>query len=95
MGSPEKILDRRTEARVVFAAPPPAGLLGKLARYRQRYGTIHALARFAATKVPGIWPVVGPVVTRRYRERWKLKEGVKLLNLGSGSRFHRGAAFDL
>jgi hypothetical protein len=75
MGSPEKILDRRTEVRIVFAAPHPAGLLGKLARHRQRYGTIHALARFAATKVPGIWPVVGLVVTRRYRGRWKLKEG--------------------
>lgn len=75
----------------VFAAPPPASLFGKLARYRQRYGTIHALARFAATKVPGIWPVVGPVVTRRYRERWKLKEGGKLLNLGGGGNIIEGA----
>lgn len=78
-------------ADFAFTPPPPRGLLPKLALYRRRYGTLHAIARFAATKVPAIWPVVGPVVSRGYRERWKAGSGVKLLNLGGGSNTIEGA----
>jgi len=74
-----------------FTAPPPSGLLPKLAAYRRRYGVTHALTRFAATKVPAIWPVVGPLVSRGYRERWIRQAGVKLLNLGGGSNTIEGA----
>ncbi|BCA60478.1 hypothetical protein HMP06_3247 [Sphingomonas sp. HMP6] len=74
-----------------FTAPPPNGLLPKLAFYRRRYGTIHALARFAATKIPALWPVVGPVVSRGYRNRWTHQSGMKLLNLGGGSNTIEGA----
>lgn len=74
-----------------FTAPPPNGLLPKLAFYRRRYGTVHALARFAATKIPALWPVVGPVVSRGYRNRWTHQSGMKLLNLGGGSNTIEGA----
>ncbi|WP_404369832.1 class I SAM-dependent methyltransferase [Sphingomonas sp. MMS24-J45] len=62
-----------------------------MAFYRRRYGTIHALARFTGTKLPALWPVVGPVVSRGYRDRWTHQSGVKLLNLGGGSNTIEGA----
>jgi len=74
-----------------FTAPPPSGLLPRLAFYRRRYGAVHAMARFAATKAPSIWSVVGPIVSTGYRERWKAQSGVKLLNLGGGSNTIEGA----
>jgi len=79
------------ERTFAFAAPPPPGLLAKLAGYSRRYGLVHALARFGATKAPAIWPVVGPVVSRGYRERWIRQPGLKLLNLGGGSNIIDGA----
>jgi predicted SAM-dependent methyltransferase len=52
---------------------------------------VHALARYTATKVPGIWPLIGPTVSRGYRERWKRQDGLKLLNLGGGGNIIEGA----
>lgn len=74
-----------------FASQPPAGLLEKLSLYRGRYGTLHAVARFAATKVPALWPIVGPAITSGYRQRWTREGGLKLLNLGGGGNIIEGA----
>jgi predicted SAM-dependent methyltransferase len=62
--------------------------LGKLLwgwrKYRGRYGTAHASARFIGTRVPFVWKFVGRFVSRPYRSAWAKSAGPKILNLGGG-----------
>ena len=54
-------------------------------KYGSRYGKLHALTRFIGTRIPFTWRLLGPVVSRRYREVWAGAAGPKILNLGGGS----------
>lgn len=60
-------------------------LISKWRHYSGRHGAVHALLSYFGRKIPGVWPVIGRAVTRRYLERWLSTQGVKLVNLGSGS----------
>lgn len=72
--------------------PTPPGLLNRLKLYRARYGTVQAVARFASTKVPFLWPLLGPVVSKAYRRKWETSsQGPRLLNLGGGGNTIEGA----
>ena len=68
------------------------GLLNRLKLYRARYGVLHAVARFAGTKFPILWPVLGPVVSKAYRRKWEASaQSPRLLNLGGGGNTIEGA----
>lgn len=66
------------------ALSPPSGLTNRWRYYSDRYGVIHAAFRFLATRLPVLWPMLGPWVTRGYRMRWRSKGAAKVLNLGGG-----------
>jgi predicted SAM-dependent methyltransferase len=53
--------------------------------YRRKYGVLHAGIAFVGRKVPWAWRILGPVVSRRYINRW-LKDNwnLRILNLGGG-----------
>lgn len=74
-----------------FTPPPPAGLGKRFRFYSERYGALHAFARFAATRFPPLWRMVGPAVSGGYRRDWVSKTGhPRLLNLGGGSNTIEG-----
>lgn len=74
-----------------FTAPPPAGLGPRFAHYSKRYGALHAATRFAATKFPPLWGLVGPAISAGYRRKWAAPAGLpRLLNLGGGSNTIEG-----
>jgi len=74
-----------------FTPPPPAGLGAKFGFYSKRYGTLHAAARFAATKFPPLWSLIGPTISGGYRRKWAAPAGHKrLLNLGGGGNTIEG-----
>ena len=68
-----------------LSPPPPAGLAAKFNHYSKRYGAVHAAARYAATKFPPLWGLVGPGISGGYRRKWAAAAGhPRLLNLGGG-----------
>lgn len=74
-----------------FTPAPPPGLKARFGFYAARYGALHAAARFAASRFPPLWGVVGPAVSGRYRRRWVAPAGKpRLLNLGGGSNTVEG-----
>lgn len=74
-----------------FTPPPPAGLAARFGLYGKRYGAVHAVARFAATRFPPLWRAVGPAVSGKYRRQWAPPPGTpRLLNLGGGSNTIEG-----
>jgi len=60
-------------------------LLSKWRTYSRKYGATHAACRFVGSRMPVFWRIAGPIVSRRYRERWMRRPGPKILNLGGGS----------
>lgn len=66
------------------ALPPPSGLLNRWRFYRSRYGTLHAAARYLGTRAKPIWPIVGPLVTRRQLLHWRSNAKLRVVNLGGG-----------
>src|SRR5438034_356265 len=65
--------------------PTPGGLFNRLKLYRARYGLLHAVTRFAGTKIPVLWSLFGPTVSKAYRCKWETSaQGPRLLNLGGG-----------
>ena len=72
--------------------PTPGSLLNRLKLYRARYGTVHAVTRFAGTKIPFLWQMFGPTVSKAYRHKWEASaQGPRLLNLGGGGNTIEGA----
>ncbi|MEO6215318.1 MAG: methyltransferase domain-containing protein [Sphingomonas sp.] len=72
--------------------PTPGGLLNRLKLYRARYGAVHAVTRFAGTKLPFLWQMFGPTVSKAYRRKWEASaQGPRLLNLGGGGNTIEGA----
>ena len=59
-------------------------LLGRWPKYRGRYGTVHAAVRFIGTRIPVVWKLLGPPISRAYRIAWIKSTGPKILNLGGG-----------
>ena len=59
--------------------------LQKLAYYRSRYGTVHAVCAYLGRKSRLFWRFFGPLVTRRYRRIWTSTAEQRILNLGGGS----------
>jgi len=73
-------------------AAAPAGLFNRLKLYRARYGVVHAVTRFAGTKIPFLWALLGPSVSKAYRRKWERSTlGPRLLNLGGGGNTVEGA----
>ncbi len=70
-----------------MAAPltSPEKLSRRWHKYSARYGAIHSGARFIGTRVPFVWRLLGPIVSRPYRLAWVAASGRKVLNLGGGS----------
>lgn len=60
-------------------------LLDKWRFYSSRYGIRHAICSYIGRKMPRLWGLIGPLATSRYRRRWLVSPGKKILNLGSGS----------
>ena len=61
-----------------------AGLSQKWRFYASKYGWLHAACRYAGTKAPAFWRLVGKPVTARYLRTWMGRPGPKVLNLGGG-----------
>jgi len=82
-----------THLNTLFAnqMPTPNGWLTRWKIYAGRYGALHAAARFLGTKAPGIWSVLGPLVSAGYRRKWEAGSGLRLLNLGGGGNLIDGA----
>src|SRR5437870_645768 len=56
-----------------------------------RYGVVHTLARYFFSHAwPAGWPLVAPMVTRRYLRKWCGAGGPKILNLGGGGNLLPG-----
>ena len=77
--------------QVLGAAPTvPSGLSQRWRYYSRRYGRVHAALRFVGTRLPDIWPMIGPVATASYLRCWRKRGGTKILNLGGGGNCLRG-----
>ncbi len=63
---------------------PPPGMWAKLEYYGARYGYLHALCSYVGRQNLQFWLWVGPLVTRRYLQKWLASPGVHVLNLGGG-----------
>lgn len=63
---------------------PPNGLWAKSRYYAARYGCLHAISGYIGRKWLMWWLWVGPIVTRKYLERWLVSPGPHILNLGGG-----------
>jgi SAM-dependent methyltransferase len=59
-------------------------LLRRWRKYYGRYGAAHAAVRFVGTRIPFVWELFGPLVSRSYRIKWISSAGPKILNLGGG-----------
>lgn len=64
---------------------PPLGSWSKVIYYTRRYGVLHASCALVGRRVPLLWRLVGPVVTRPYLARWLRGREPKRVNLGGGS----------
>jgi predicted SAM-dependent methyltransferase len=62
----------------------PNELWRRWRKYRSRYGALHAAVRFVGTRIPFIWKLFGPAVSRSYRLAWIKSAEPKILNLGGG-----------
>jgi hypothetical protein len=56
----------------------------KWSRYSAQYGALHAACAFLGRKSRPFWRCVGPAVTSRYRHKWLVESGPRMLNLGGG-----------
>jgi predicted SAM-dependent methyltransferase len=63
---------------------PPNDIWKKWAFYRGRYGILHALVRFAGSRLPIIWKFAGKTVTQSYMRSQRAKLNPLILNLGGG-----------
>ena len=64
---------------------PPPGAWNKLIYYSRRYGVLHASCALIGRRVPLVWRLAGPVVSRPYLARWLRGRDVKRVSLGGGS----------
>ena len=69
---------------------PPPGAWSKLIYYSRRYGVLHASCALVGRRVPLLWRLAGPVVSRRYLARWLRCPELKRVNLGGGSLVSEG-----
>jgi predicted SAM-dependent methyltransferase len=62
----------------------PGELLRRWRKYCGRYGAAHASVRFMGTRIPFVWKLFGPFVSRSYRIAWINSAAPKIVNLGGG-----------
>lgn len=69
----------------------PSGLLNRWFFYKRRYGVIHAAGRFIGSRVRWLWPFIGELCTKKYRNKWLSTAKLKMVNLGGGGNCLSGA----